>query len=302
MKLFLTILTLIAAADISRAALFTNTVSVDAFVRSNAPTANYGGAGALTISGATATNAVGTINGNADSFIRFNTGALVTSLNSAFGPNNWVINGVALRVVEMGAPNSNIFTRGKGAFEIRWTSNDSWTEGSGMPMAPTADGIVYNDEPPLLTNTVSLGTFTNAAANTTDSFSLALPPAFTDDLIAGGDVDLYLTAVDTNIGFTFNSQNFTTASLRPILVISAVPTPGAIGLGLSGTDVVINGTNGVSGGTYILLSTTNLSAPLNQWTPLVTNMLSANGPFNVTATNVNSSGAPAQQFFILQTR
>src|SRR6185437_12339713 len=142
----------IAAANISRAALFTNSISIDAFVRSNAPAANYGGAGAVTVSGSTATNASGTVNGVADTFIRFNTSALVTSLNSTFGPNNWIINGVILRVVEMGAPNNNIFTRGKGIFEIRWTSNDSWTEGTGMPMTPTTDGIAYNDEPPLLTN------------------------------------------------------------------------------------------------------------------------------------------------------
>src|SRR6185437_14135880 len=106
---------------------------------------------------------------------------------STFGPNNWIINGVILRVVEMGAPNNNIFTRGKGIFEIRWTSNDSWTEGTGMPMTPTTDGIAYNDEPPLLTNTVSLGIFTNAAANISDLFSLALPAALTSDISAGTD-------------------------------------------------------------------------------------------------------------------
>lgn len=302
MKLFLTILTLVATANISRAVLFTNSVSVDAFVRSNAPTANYGAAGALTVSGATATNAVGTVNGNADSFIRFNTAALVTSLNSAFGLNNWVINGATLRVVEMGAPNNNIFTRGKSAFEIRWISNNSWTEGTGMPMAPTADGIAYNDEPPLLTNTVSLGIFTNAAANTTDSFSLALPVALTGDISAGGDVGLYLTAIDTGIGFTFNSQNFTTANQRPVVVISAVPLPGTTSITLSGADVVITGTNGAIGGTYVVLSNSNLLAPLNQWTPVATNVLTAGGAFSITTTNANSPGAPAQQFFILQTK
>ena len=185
---------LIITTAASHGALFTNNISADAFVRSAAPTANYGAAGSLTISGSTATNVVGTVNGIADAFIRFNTAGLVTSLNSVFGPNNWIINGASLRVVEMGAPNSNIFTRGKGAFEIRWISNDAWSEGTGMPMAPTTDGIAYNDEPPLLTNTVSLGIFTNAAANTTDSFSLALPATFTSDISAGGDVGLYLKA------------------------------------------------------------------------------------------------------------
>src|SRR5882724_9037217 len=144
MKFVLAILTVAFAAAVSHAALYTNTVSTDAFVRSNAPASNYGAAGALSVSGSSATNAVGTVNGIADSFIRFNTAGIVTSLDSLFGAGNWVINGAALRVVEVGVPNNNIFTRGKGAFEIRWISNDSWTEGTGMPMGPTTDGIAYN--------------------------------------------------------------------------------------------------------------------------------------------------------------
>ena len=73
-----------------------------------------------------------------------------------------------MRVVEVGSPANTIFTRGKGGFEIFWISNDSWTEGTGMPMGPTMDGIVYTNEPMLLTNTVSLGVFTNAAVNSTN--------------------------------------------------------------------------------------------------------------------------------------
>jgi hypothetical protein len=298
MKFLLTFLALIAAANISRAALFTNSISIDAFVRSNAPAANYGGAGAVTVSGSTATNASGTVNGVADTFIRFNTAALVTSLNSVFGPNNWVINGVTLRVVEMAAPGNTVFTRGKGAFEIRWISNDSWTEGTGMPNAPTTDGIAYNDEPLLLTNTVSLGIFTNAAANATDLFSVTLPPALTSDISAGGDVSLYLTAADTGIGFTFNSQNFTTANQRPILIISAVAPPGTATITFSGTDIIISGTNGVAGQTNVVLASTNAIAPLNQWTPIATNIMTGTGPFSIT----NNAGASPQQFFLLQTK
>ena len=108
--------------------------------------------------------------------------------------------------------------------------------------------------------------------------------------------------IDPGIGFTFNSQNFTTAAQRPVLIFSAVPMPGTIGITFSGADVVIAGTNGVTGGAYVVLSSTNLFSPPNQWTPLTTNVLTANGAFNITATNANGYGAPAQQFFILQTR
>ncbi|HWC60030.1 MAG TPA: hypothetical protein VHC44_10085 [Verrucomicrobiae bacterium] len=301
MKLLSTILTLLLGTACAHAALFTNNVSIDAFVRSNAPTLNYGAAGSLTVSGTTATNGLGTVNGIADSFIRFNTAALVASLNSQFGPGNWVINGVALRVVEVGSPNNNIFTRGKGSFNAFWISNDAWTEGTGMPMTPTSDGIAYSDEPPLLTNTVSLGTFTNAAANSTNSYSFALAPALTDDISAGGEVGLYLTAASPGIGFTFNSQNFTMASQKPLVIISAVQKPAAINISQSGTDFIISATNGAVGQTYTLLTSTNLFSPLDQWTPVATNLLDTGGDFSITNPGTTGTAIPAAQFFILQT-
>jgi hypothetical protein len=299
MKFTLTFSAVAAMATFSRAASFTNSVLVDAFVRANAPAANYGLAGALSVSGATATNATGVANGIADTFIRFNTAGMVTSFNSLFGPNNWVISRATLRVTEVGAPPNAIFNRGKGVFGIRWVANDAWVEGTGMPMAPTADGIVYNDEPTLLTNTVSLGSFTNAGINSTDSFSLALPASFTSNISAGGDVGLYLTAIDPGTGFTFNSHDFGTATQRPFLEISAVPLPGITSVTFSGTDVVLSATNGTAGETCVIFSSTNLLAPAAQWTPVTTNVLSANGPFAVTATNALSNTS-AQQFFILQ--
>jgi hypothetical protein len=70
---------------------------------------------------------------------------------------------------------------------------------------------------------------------------------------------------------------------------------------LVGGNVVINATNGQSGGTYYLLGTTNLITPLSQWLPLSTNVIltnsAANG-FTFTGTNVVNTGVP-QQFYIL---
>jgi hypothetical protein len=69
---------------------------------------------------------------------------------------------------------------------------------------------------------------------------------------------------------------------------------------VSGT-VVINGTNGPSGGTYYLLDSTNVAKPLSQWTAVATNIVNTNGAsgaFTFTGTNVASPGA-GQQFYIL---
>jgi hypothetical protein len=44
---------------------------------------------------------------------------------------------------------------------------------------------------------------------------------------------------------------------------------------------------------------TNLTLPLNQWTPVATNVPGGNGNFTITATNAVDPNAP-QCFYILQ--
>jgi len=114
------------------------------------------------------------------------------------------------------------------------------------------------------------------------SFSLALPVAFTGDLKAGGDVGVFLTAIDSGIGFTFDSRSFGTASARPALEISALPQPGITSIGVSGTNTVFTATNGAVGGIYSILTSTNLSLSKNQWLPVATNALTTAGNFTVT--------------------
>lgn len=302
MKLLPIILLTVALAGSTRGATYTNSPDADTFVRSNAPTLNYGAAGALSVSGIYATNATGVTNGAFDSFIRFNAAAMMINFNGAFGTNNWAVTSAKFVVTESGAPTQTLFNRGKGAFEIRWVANDNWTEGTGTPNIPTTDGIAYNGEPALLNSSTdaSLGVFTNAGANATLSFPLGLPPAFTSDLLAGGEVDFFLTATDPKTGFTFNSQNFGTASARPFLIISAMPIPGITGISLNTTNLTLTATNGAAGGTYLVLASTNLTLPTLRWTPVATNVLSASGDFTLTITNGVSASGPAQEFFRLQ--
>jgi hypothetical protein len=305
MKYIFTFLAFALITSPARAAFITNSPDADSFVRAAATNSNYGLAGALSVSGITATNASGVTNGAFDTFIRFNTAAMVTSLNTAFGPNNWVIGGARMVLAEVGAPAQTIFNRGKGSFEIRWITNNVWTEGSGMPNGPTTDGICYTNETILLNSSAdkSLGIFTNAGVNFTNSFQLGLPPAFVSDLTAGGEVDFFLTAADPKLGFTFNSQNFaSTPSVRPFLIISAVPRPGITNFSLVTTNVVFIGTNAVAGGTYYVLGSTDMALPLSQWLPVATNVLNASGGFTITVTNAVNGNSLSPQFFILQTQ
>jgi hypothetical protein len=302
MRFLPSILLTVALAGSSRGATFTNSPDADTFVRANAPTLNYGAAGALSVSGSTATNGSGVANGASDSFIRFNTTAMAVNFNSTFGANNWAVTGARIVVTESGAPSQAVFNRGKGAFEIRWIANDVWTEGTGTPTAPTTDGLAYNNEPTLLNSSTdaSLGVFTNAGANATLSFTLGLPAAFTGDLVAGGEVGFFFTATDSKTGFTFNSQSFGTASARPFLIVSALPRPGITSLSLNSTNLILTATNGAAGGTYLILTSTNLTLPTLQWTPMATNILNASGDFTIAVTNGLNVSGTGQAFFRLQ--
>lgn len=82
------------------------------------------------------------------------------------------------------------------------------------------------------------------------------------------------------------------------------PPPGITGMNLAGINpttqqITINATNGFVGGSYFLLTSTNIAKPLNQWLPVLTNVLGASGNFIVTATNAAFYNTP-QQFYILR--
>lgn len=288
-------------APLAQCATFTNSSSADSFVRALAPSSNYGGAGADSISGANATNSLGIANGAFDTFIRFNTFSMVTNFNSLYGSNSWAITNATLQVTEQAAPNNSLFNRGKGAFEIRWIANDSWTEGTGSPAAPATTGIVYTNEPGLLdaATDVSLGTYTNAGTDGVELFSLPLATAFVNDMAAGGEVGVYMTAIDANIGFTFSSRSFNPTVGRPFLIISAVPKPVIAEATVSGSDVTLSCANGVAGSTYRVLVSSDVTVALSQWVAVATNTLAADGAFSLTVSNALANPS-AQQFFVLQ--
>jgi len=83
------------------------------------------------------------------------------------------------------------------------------------------------------------------------------------------------------------------------LAFAPGPEPTITSISLSGTNLVINGSNGLSNRTYQVLASTNVVLPLNQWLPVATNVLNVSGSFTITATNVVDSSFP-QRFFILQ--
>ena len=108
----------------------TNSVA-DAFVRSADPTHNYGGAGALSVSGTIATNANGVQEGSLDSFMRFDVSSSVAQFNATYGVGDWHQNLPAPSCCLPRPPRpprpSLIVASANSRF--RWISNNSWGRG-----------------------------------------------------------------------------------------------------------------------------------------------------------------------------
>ena len=111
-------------------------------------------------------------------------------------------------------------------------------------------------------------------------------------------------------GFTGNFNSITLPALSPGLywntntfkvdgtIRVATETPPVIGnLGISNGKLVLTGSGGITNGNYYVLTSTNLAAPLTNWTRLLTNQFDGSGSFNFTnPINQNS----AHSFYLLQ--
>ncbi len=73
------------------------------------------------------------------------------------------------------------------------------------------------------------------------------------------------------------------------------------GIQLSGGNLVLAGSASSSGGSYLVLMSTNLTQPLSQWQPVATNTVETNGDFSITITNAVNPAAP-QGVYILKSQ
>jgi hypothetical protein len=218
------------AAPTLAATFSTNSFS-DAFVTTgpsgNLSGNNYGAAGALGVS------APGLPKGEFQSVLQFDLAGARNSFDNQFGAGQWSVQSVSLQLTAT-PPNNGIFnTTSAGQFQIYWMQNNSWTEGTGTPNAPTTTGITFTS----LQNTFigpgdeSLGTFSfNGATNGAANYTLSLTNGFTAGLLAGNDISLRLVAADSSVSYLFDSRNFGTAGSRPLFTVDAEPEPGAMAL------------------------------------------------------------------------
>jgi hypothetical protein len=82
------------------------------------------------------------------------------------------------------------------------------------------------------------------------------------------------------------------------LTVKVAPTRPVINsVALSEGNLIVSGTNGVANGSYVVLASTNVAAPLANWLPVATNAFSASGTFSFT--NAIDSVVP-QRFYQLK--
>jgi hypothetical protein len=211
-------------------ATFTLNPSIDAFVTTGPSGTlsgnNYGGAGALDVA------APGLAKGEFQSVLQFDLSGARASFDTQFGAGQWNIQSITLSLTAT-SPNNAIFnSSAAGQFGISWMQNDSWTESTGTPAAPTTTGITFSSLPSFTSaGDESLGTFSFAGSTSgTAIYTLSLTPGFLSDASAGNLVSFRLSAADTAASYLFDSRNFGTASARPLLTVVAVPEPAALPL------------------------------------------------------------------------
>lgn len=90
----------------------------------------------------------------------------------------------------------------------------------------------------------------------------------------------------------FSSTAGTAASVTIAQIVFAY-SPGQ-NIFRDGTNVVIVGTGGPPGGTYHLMSSTNIALPISQWTSIVSNLFDGSGTFRYT--NAINAAVPALFF------
>ena len=116
---------------------------------------------------------------------------------------------------------------------------------------------------------------------------------------------MYAASATLNVSSAQNSRGIPVWTGSPVGLTNTfgppITRPLITSLTPAGNNLVISGQDGMAGLSYLTLTSTNVAAPLSQWTPVATNVLAVNGNFSFTATNSFTPGVP-QRFYMLQAK
>jgi len=170
------------------------------------------------------------------------------------------------------------------------------TSSGGAPAAPTGLTATAGNAQVALTWDASSGATSynvkRATVSGTESVTNATVTTtnYTDMQVTNGTTYYYVVSAVNGGGESTNSSE-----------VSAIPQlllPASFGsISNTSNGLVMSGTGGSTNGTYYVLVSTNVALPLNQWTPVATNVFDGSGHFIFTnAINPNSP----QVFYLLE--
>jgi uncharacterized repeat protein (TIGR03803 family) len=137
-----------------------------------------------------------------------------------------------------------------------------------------------------------------SGSNFTTLYSFA--PVVASTNADGRYINGYLVLSGNNLYGTANQGGTNgNGTIFMLTLPSASPAPNISGVSLAGKNLLIHAVNGISGGVYTVLTSTNFAQPQNQWIPVATNVLSGNGNFTITLTNAVSPSVKGR-FYILK--
>ncbi len=183
-------------------------------------------------------------------------------------------------------------------------------DGLGSNSTAIATLTVVDTKPPVIT-------LNGSNSMTVDRYSTFTDPgAIAVDGCAGPESVNVVGSVDTQtlgaytLTYTANDGNGNNAVVTR--TVNVVAHPYISECISTGTNWMICGTNGIEGGTYCILSSTNLALPFSQWVPEATNQFDSSGNFSFTiqpdsgvsakffvVASLNSSGFAPQNLLVL---
>ncbi len=172
------------------------------------------------------------------------------------------------------------------------SSNNVTLQGNTLmklnPAAPANDVInVVNGGSLALGGTLTVTNVSGTPFTIGNSFQLFNAATYTGNFTT-------VVPATPGAGLAWNTNNLPSGSLS-VVAGATPPQPGITGISLSGTSLVINGTNGVAGESYHVLTTTNLALPLPSWTVLPAGSFNA---ANFSITNPVIPNAPQSYYLI----
>lgn len=233
-SIFIAILLLVLPCLSGAQVTYTTTTSADAFLATGSPDnpvgsdltgLNFGAAGTLAISPASA------VKGEFQSVLQFDLADAVTLFNATYGTNGWTVTAISLELASNSAtnglqPNNGIFNVINGGnFVIEWLATNGWPEGTGTPNLPTTDGVTYDSLPGLLSvdhQILCTNTYNPPGDNIYVTYPLPLDTNLLNEVTNGGDVSLLFYAADNQIGYLFNSHEYGRGN-EPLINVTASP-------------------------------------------------------------------------------